>query len=146
MAVCALSLSSQEVGLGTRTTQPSVDDLVDKIYAAVDDTVLWNEVAGDIARSAGAVSCSLQLRSGGSAKIVGASGYKEFDAALYEKHYARQDIRARVLMGLPADQVHLQHHYMPQDGFVRSDYYNEFFRRITDGYWSAATWITLDRA
>ncbi len=34
---------------------------------------------------------------------------------------------------------------MPQDRFVQSNYYNEFFRRITEGYWSAATWITLDR-
>jgi DNA-binding CsgD family transcriptional regulator/PAS domain-containing protein len=128
-----------------RTTQPGFDDLVDKIYAAVDDTVLWSEVAGDIAHAAGAVSCSLQLRSGADAKIVGASGYKEFQAAIYEKHYARHDIRARVLMGLPADQVHLLHHHMPQESFVRSSYYNEFFRRITEGYWSAATWITLDR-
>lgn len=140
-----LSISSQEVGLEYRTTQPGFDDLVDKIYAAVDDTALWSEVAGDIAHAAGAVSCSLQLRSGASAKIVGASGYKEFQASLYEKHYARHDIRARVLMGLPADQVHLLHHHMPQESFVRSNYYNEFFRRITEGYWSAATWITLDR-
>jgi len=125
--------------------QPSFDDIVDKIYAAVDDSILWNDVAGDIAHAASAVSCSLQLRSGAGAKIVGASGYKEFDATVYEKHYARHDIRARVLMGLPSDQVHLLHHYMPQERFVRSNYYNEFFRRITEGYWSAATWITLDR-
>ena len=128
------------------TTQPSFEQIVDKIYAAVDDPVLWNEVAGDIAHTASAVSCSLQLRSGAGAKIVGASGYREFDAKLYEQQYARQDIRARVLMGLPSDQVHLLHHYMPQERFVDSNYYNEFFRRITEGYWSAATWITLDRS
>jgi DNA-binding CsgD family transcriptional regulator/PAS domain-containing protein len=124
---------------------PKVEDLVDKIYAAVDERILWNDVAGDIAHAAGAVSCSLQVRSGGKAKIIGAAGYKEFDAKLYEQQYARKDIRAQVLMGLPSDEVHLLHHYMPQDRFTHSEYYNEFFRRITDGYWSAATWITLDR-
>jgi DNA-binding CsgD family transcriptional regulator/PAS domain-containing protein len=97
-------------------------------------------------RAAGAVSCSLQVRNGGTAKIIGAAGYKEFEARIYEQQYARQDVRAQVLMGLPADEVHLLHHYMPQENFVRSGYYNEFFRRITDGYWSAASWITLDRA
>lgn len=127
------------------TTQSRFEDIIDKIYAAVDDCVLWNDVAGSIAHAASAVSCSLQLRSGAGAKIVGAAGYKEFDAKLYEQQYARQDIRAQVLMGLPSDEVHLLHHYMPQERFVRSSYYNEFFRRITDGYWSAATWITLDR-
>ena len=127
------------------TTQPRFEDIVDKIYAAVDDCILWNDVAGDIARAASAVSCSLQVRSGAAAKIIGAAGYKEFDAKVYEQQYARQDIRAQVLMGLPSDEVHLLHHYMPQERFVRSSYYNEFFRRITDGYWSAATWITLDR-
>ncbi len=126
-------------------TVPKFEDIVDKIYAAVDERILWNDVASDIAHAAGAVSCSLQVRSGGKAKIVGAAGYKEFDPKLYEQEYARQDVRAQVLMGLPADEVHLLHHYMPQDRFVRSTYYNEFFRRITDGYWSAATWITLDR-
>ncbi|HEV8390466.1 MAG TPA: helix-turn-helix transcriptional regulator [Dongiaceae bacterium] len=131
--------------MGYATIQPRFEDVVDKIYAAVDDSVLWNDVAGDIARAADAVSCSLQLRSGADAKIVGAAGYREFDAKLYEQQYARQDIRAQVLMGLPADQVHLLHHYMPQERFVGSSYYNEFFRRITEGYWSAATWITLDR-
>jgi len=85
------------------------------------------------------------VRSGGKAKIVGASGYKQFDPKIYEQEYARQDVRAQVLMGLPADEVHLLHHYMPQDRFVQSHYYNEFFRKITEGYWSAATWITLDR-
>jgi len=127
------------------SAQPRFEDIVDKIYAAVDDCVLWNDVAGDIAHAANAVSCSLQVRRGAGARIIGAAGYKEFDAKVYEQQYARQDIRAQVLMGLPADEVHLLHHYMPQDGFVRSSYYNEFFRRITDGYWSAATWITLDR-
>jgi DNA-binding CsgD family transcriptional regulator/PAS domain-containing protein len=125
--------------------QPRFEDIVDKIYAAVDERILWNDVAGDIAQAAGAVSCSLQVRSGGAAKIIGAAGYQEFDAKLYEQQYARQDVRAQVLMGLPSDEVHLLHHYMPQDDFIRSSYYNEFFRRITEGYWSAATWITLDR-
>jgi hypothetical protein len=85
------------------------------------------------------------VRSGGKAKIVGAAGYKEFNPKVYEQEYARQDVRAQVLMGLPADEVHLLHHYMPQDRFIQSNYYNEFFRQITEGYWSAATWITLDR-
>jgi DNA-binding CsgD family transcriptional regulator len=124
---------------------PRLEDIVDKIYAAVDERALWNDVASDIARAAGAVSCSLQVRSGGTAKIMGAAGYKELDARLYEREYARQDIRAQVLMSLPPDEVHLLHHYMPQDRFVRSTYYNEFFRRVTEGYWSAASWITLDR-
>jgi DNA-binding CsgD family transcriptional regulator len=123
----------------------ALEEIVDKIYAAVDERDLWNDVASDIARAAGAVSCSLQVRSGSSAKIIAAAGYREFDAKLYEQQYAREDIRAQVLMGLPADEVHLLHHYMPQERFVRSTYYNEFFRRITDGYWSAASWITLDR-
>ena len=127
------------------TIRPRFEDIVDKIYAAVDDSVLWSDVAGDIAHAAGAVSCSMQIRSSAGAKIVAASGYREFDAALYEQHYAREDIRARVLMGLPSDEVHLLHHYMPQERFIRSGYYNEFFRRITEGYWSAASWITLDR-
>ena len=131
--------------MGYGIAQPKYEEIVDKIYAAVDDSLLWNDVAGDIARAASAVSCSLQMRSGAGAKIVGAAGYKEFDARIYEQQYARQDVRAQVLMGLPSDQVHLLHHYMPQERFVRSGYYNEFFRRITDGYWSAATWITLDR-
>jgi len=131
--------------LGYGITQPRLEDIVDKIYSAVDDCILWNDVAGDIAHVAGAVSCSLQVRSGAGAKIIGAAGYKEFDAKVYEQQYARQDIRAQVLMGLPSDEVHLLHHYMPQERFVRSSYYNEFFRRITEGYWSAATWITLDR-
>ena len=126
-------------------TVPKFEDIVDKIYAAVDERILWNDVAGDIAHASGAVSCSLQVRSGGKAKIVGASGYKEFNPKLYEQEYAKQDVRAQVLMGLPSDEVHLLHHYMPQDRFVQSNYYNEFFRRITEGYWSAATWITLDR-
>jgi DNA-binding CsgD family transcriptional regulator/PAS domain-containing protein len=127
-------------------TAPKFEDIVDKIYAAVDERILWNDVASDIAHAAGAVSCSLQVRSGGKAKIVGAAGYKQFDPKLYEQEYAKQDVRAQVLMGLPADEVHLLHHYMPQDRFIESKYYNEFFRKITDGYWSAATWITLDRA
>jgi DNA-binding CsgD family transcriptional regulator/PAS domain-containing protein len=126
-------------------TQPRFEAIVDKIYAAVDDSLLWNDVAGDNAHAASAVSCSLQMRSGAGAKIVGAAGYREFDAKVYEQQYARQDVRAQVLMGLPSDEVHLLHHYMPQERFVRSSYYNEFFRRITEGYWSAATWITLDR-
>jgi DNA-binding CsgD family transcriptional regulator/PAS domain-containing protein len=126
-------------------TAPKFEEIVDKIYAAVDERILWNDVARDIAHAAGAVSCSLQVRSGGKAKIVGASGYKQFDPKIYEQEYARQDVRAQVLMGLPADEVHLLHHYMPQDRFVQSHYYNEFFRKITEGYWSAATWITLDR-
>ena len=126
-------------------TAPRFEDIVDKIYAAVDERILWNDVANDIARAAGAVSCSLQVRAGGKAKIVGAAGYREFDPKLYEQEYARQDVRAQVLMGLPADEVHLLHHYMPQTRFIQSNYYNEFFRRITEGYWSAATWITLDR-
>jgi DNA-binding CsgD family transcriptional regulator/PAS domain-containing protein len=126
-------------------TVPKFEEIVDKIYAAVDERILWNDVATDIARAAGAVSCSLQVRTGGKAKIVGAAGYKEFDPKIYEQEYARQDVRAQVLMGLPADEVHLLHHYMPQDRFIQSNYYNEFFRRITEGYWSAATWITLDR-
>ena len=125
--------------------QPRFEEIVDKIYAAVDDHVLWSDVAGDIRQVAGAVSCSLQVRSIAGAKIIGAAGYQEFDAKVYEQEYARQDIRAQVLMSLPSDQVHLLHHYMPQDRFVRSNYYNEFFRRITEGYWSAASWITLDR-
>jgi DNA-binding CsgD family transcriptional regulator/PAS domain-containing protein len=127
-------------------TAPKFEDIVDKIYAAVDERILWNDVASDIAHAAGAVSCSLQVRSGGKAKIVGAAGYKQFDPKLYEQEYAKQDVRAQVLMGLPADEVHLLHHYMPPDRFIESKYYNEFFRKITDGYWSAATWITLDRA
>lgn len=127
-------------------TAPKFEELVDKIYAAVDERILWNDVARDIAHAAGAVSCSLQVRSGGRAKIVGASGYKEFDPKIYEQEYAKEDVRAQVLMGLPSDEVHLLHHYMPQDRFVQSHYYNEFFRRITEGYWSAATWITLDRS
>lgn len=127
-------------------TVPKFEELVDKIYAAVDERILWNDVARDIAHAAGAVSCSLQVRSGGKAKIVGASGYKEFDPKIYEQEYAKQDVRAQVLMGLPSDEVHLLHHYMPQDSFIQSHYYNEFFRRITEGYWSAATWITLDRS
>ncbi len=131
--------------MGQGVAPPRFEDIVDKIYAAVDERAMWNDVAGDIAQSAGAVSCSLQLRSGATAKIIGAAGYKEFDAALYEQQYARQDLRAQVLMGLPSDEVHLLHHYMPQDRFVRSSYYNEFFRRVTEGYWSAASWITLDR-
>jgi DNA-binding CsgD family transcriptional regulator/PAS domain-containing protein len=125
--------------------QPRFEEIVDKIYAAVDERTLWNDVAGDIAKAAGAVSCSLQVRSGATAKIIGAAGYKEFEAKLYEQQYARHDVRAQVLMGLPADEVHLLHHYMPQESFIRSGYYNEFFRRITEGYWSAASWITLDR-
>jgi DNA-binding CsgD family transcriptional regulator/PAS domain-containing protein len=124
---------------------PRLEDIVDKIYAAVDERALWNDVASDIARAADAVSCSLQVRSGAAARIVGAAGYKELNAKLYEQEYARQDVRAQVLMSLPPDQVHLLHHYMPQDQFVRSSYYNEFFRRVTEGYWSAASWITLDR-
>lgn len=131
--------------MGQGITRPRFEEIVDKIYAAVDERALWNDVAGDIAHAAGAVSCSLQVRSGAAAKIIGAAGYREFDAKLYEQQYARQDIRAQVLMSLPSDQVHLLHHYMPQDRFVRSSYYNEFFRRITEGYWSAASWITLDR-
>ena len=127
-------------------TVPKFEELVDKIYAAVDERILWNDVARDIAHAAGAVSCSLQVRSGGRAKIVGAAGYKEFDPKIYEQEYAKEDVRAQVLMGLPSDEVHLLHHYMPQDRFVQSNYYNEFFRRITEGYWSAATWITLDRS
>jgi len=123
-----------------------LEDIVDKVYAAIDERNLWGDVASDIAHAAGAVSCSLQLRRGAAAKVIGAAGYREFDPAVYEQEYARQDIRAQVLMSLPADEVHLLHHYMPQERFVRSGYYNEFFRRITDGYWSAATWITLDRA
>ena len=132
--------------MGQGNSGPRLEDIVDKIYAAVDERALWNDVASDIAHVAGAVSCSLQVRTGATARIVGAAGYKEFDAKLYEQQYARQDIRAHVLMSLPPDQVHLLHHYMPQDRFVRSSYYNEFFRRVTDGYWSAASWITLDRA
>lgn len=131
--------------MGTGTA-PKFEEIVDKIYAAVDERILWNDVARDIAHAAGAVSCSLQVRSGGKAKIVGASGYRQFDPKIYEQEYARQDVRAQVLMGLPADEVHLLHHYMPQDRFVQSHYYNEFFRTITEGYWSAATWITLDRS
>ncbi|MEZ5831484.1 MAG: LuxR C-terminal-related transcriptional regulator [Dongiaceae bacterium] len=125
---------------------PKFEDIVDKIYAAVDESVLWSDVASDIARAAGAASCSMQIRSGGTAKIVGAAGYRDFDAKLYEQQYAPQDMRAQVLMGLPSDEVHLLHHYMPQERFTHSAYYNEFFHRITEGYWSAATWITLDRA
>ena len=87
-------------------TVPKFEDIVEKIYAAVDERILWNDVAGDIAHAAGAVSCSLQVRSGGKAKIVGASGYKEFNPKLYEQEYAKQDVRAQVLMGLPADEVH----------------------------------------
>jgi DNA-binding CsgD family transcriptional regulator/PAS domain-containing protein len=139
------SLSGQEVGLAYGVAQPRFEEIVDKIYAAVDDRTLWTDVAGDIAQAAGAVSCSLQVRSGTVAKVIGAAGYHEFDAKLYEQEYARQDIRAQVLMTLPSDEVHLLHHYMPQERFVRSSYYNEFFRRITEGYWSAASWITLDR-
>jgi len=139
------SLSSQEVGLGQGVTRPKLEDIVDKIYAAVDERSLWSDVAGDIAQAAGAVSCSLQVRRGAVARVIGASGYREFDARVYEQEYARQDLRAQVLMTLPSDEVHLLHHYMPQERFVRSGYYNEFFRRITEGYWSAASWITLDR-
>ena len=131
--------------MGQAASRSRFEDIVDKIYAAVDERSLWNDVASDIAQTAGAVSCSLQLRSGAAARIMGAAGYREFDAKLYEQQYARQDIRAQVLMTLPADEVHLLHHYMPQEGFVRSTYYNEFFRRITEGFWSAASWITLDR-
>lgn len=131
--------------MGQAVSRSRFEEIVDKIYAAVDERGLWNDVANDIAHAAGAVSCSLQVRSGAAAKIVGAAGYQEFDAKLYEQQYARHDVRAQVLMTLPADQVHLLHHYMPQERFVRSSYYNEFFRRITQGYWSAASWITLDR-
>jgi DNA-binding CsgD family transcriptional regulator/PAS domain-containing protein len=127
-------------------TRPGLEDIVDKVYAAVDERNLWSDVAGDIAHAAGAVSCSLQVRRGAAAKVIGAAGYREFDPTVYEQEYARQDIRAQVLMSLPADEVHLLHHYMPQERFVRSGYYNEFFHRITEGYWSAASWITLDRA
>ena len=65
-------------------TVPKFEDIVEKIYAAVDERILWNDVASDIAHAAGAVSCSLQVRRGGTAKIVGAAGYKEFDPKLYE--------------------------------------------------------------
>lgn len=132
--------------MGHGISRSRFEEIVDKIYASVDERTLWNEVASDIAQAAGAVSCSLQLRSGAAAKIMGAAGYRDFDAKQYEQQYAREDIRAQVLMSLPADEVHLLHHYMPQDRFVRSSYYNQFFRRITEGYWSAASWITLDRA
>ncbi len=131
--------------MGLGISAPRFEEIVDKIYAAVDERGLWTDVASDIAHVAGAVSCSLQLRSGPVARIMGVAGYKELDAKLYEQQYARQDVRAQVLMSLPADEVHLLHHYMPQDRFVRSSYYNEFFRKVTDGYWSAASWITLDR-
>lgn len=33
---------------------------------------------------------------------------------------------------------------MSQELFLKSDYYNEFFRHVSDGYWSAAAWLTFE--
>jgi DNA-binding CsgD family transcriptional regulator/PAS domain-containing protein len=124
--------------------EAALDDIVDKIYGAVGDAPLWQETAGDIATWAGAVSCSLQIRRGNAAKVIAAAGYRDFGSAVYERDYAHKDVRARLLMSLPADEAHLLHHYIPQDEFLKSEYYNEFFRHVTGGHWrGAASWLTL---
>ena len=121
----------------------ALNDIVDKLYGAVGEAPLWQEVAGDIAILAGAVSCSLQIRRGDQAKVLAAAGYQDFEPAVYELDYAHKDVRARMLMNLPGDEVHLLHHHIPQRAFLKSTYYNEFFRHVTDGHWSAASWLTL---
>jgi DNA-binding CsgD family transcriptional regulator/PAS domain-containing protein len=122
----------------------SLESVVDKIYWAAGEGGSWSEVAGDIRLLSGAVSCSLQIRQAATTRILGAAGYKDFQPALYELTYAQKDIRAQALMRLPANEPHLLHHHLSQEAFLGSDYYNDFFRHVSDGHWSAAAWLTFE--
>jgi DNA-binding CsgD family transcriptional regulator len=72
--------------------------------------------------------------------VIAAYGYKNLIPALYENYFAAHDLRAQVLMRLPPNRLHALHHHLPQRRFVASDYYNDYFRHVTDGYWSIASW------
>jgi len=120
-----------------------VKSLVERIYDSVGHSQGWPLVAEGLVRVCRAVSCSIQLRSPERIQVIGAFGYKNLIPGLYENHFAARDVRAKVLMGLPPNRLHILHHHLPQRRFVASDYYNEYFRHVTDGYWSMASWSPL---
>jgi len=117
-----------------------IKTLVDRIYDSVDQPQGWPLVAEGLVRACRAVSCSIQLRSPERTQVIGAYGYKNLIPGLYESHFAARDVRAMVLMSLPPNRLHNLHHHLPQRRFVASDYYNEYFRHVTDGFWSMASW------
>jgi DNA-binding CsgD family transcriptional regulator len=120
-----------------------LERLVDRIYESVAHPERWAAVARGLVRCAEAISCSIQIRSLQQTRVIGAFGYKALDSAVYEKHFAHRDVRAKALMRLPANETHAMHHYLSQRRFTASDYYNDYFRHVTDGFWSSAWWTPV---
>lgn len=120
-----------------------VETLVDVIYESVAFPERWSAVAHAMVQCAGAVSCSIQVRSAACAKVIDAYGYKNLIPADYERHFARRDVRARMLMRLAPNERHVLHHHLPPRRFTASAYYNDYFRHVTDGFWSSAWWSPM---
>ena len=109
--------------------------IVALIYAAAAEEAGWATAMLALQRAVGASSAGLFAAPDGVIETIHGSSFDPADIRDYARHYHRLDpwlqrLRAPVLRGGPATLSTLGQSLLAQDAFRRSEFYNDFARRI----------------
>ena len=122
-------------------SEDSALDLIDGIYAAAEDPSLWKPLLGRLAAVTGATVTGLIFEDTRSkrASVSANTGIDPERVRDYEEHYARVNAWMHAIhWSLPSGTIVTSESMLPDRDLIRSEYYNDFLRKIHAKYALAA--------
>lgn len=111
------------------------DQIVALVYAAAAEETGWTAAMLALQRAVGASNGGLFAAPDGMIETLHGSSFDPADVLAYTQHYHRLDpwlqrLRGPVLQGGPATRATVGESLLAQDAYHRSEFYNDFARRI----------------